>query len=602
MASHPVSLIGGPRSGTVEYVEDPWPRYGYIQISDGSGGAATYDVHKVSSSPDVWEGVWVDPTATVVDGEQTTEGEPGPSGPTGPPGSPGPPGPAGEDGAIYTYRGAWSASVPYSVGDVVSFNGSSYVAADGVIGTSPPGAPWGQLAAKGDTGATGATGPSGATGATGPTGPEGPEGPPGDGGGGGLTWRGEWDDATAYETDDIVIHEDTGTWVAAEDSTGVEPGDEIPPPPDPRTSYVYVFGNQSFASTPVLQKDVAFTDFAAAADTHSNLWISGSRVVSFDADPGSEVTVNCNVGVIGYRDTGAPGTGNSEVDGHSAHSSPWVFTMPGEGRMTLEISSGMTTLTVTGDGVQHAGTPPPTILEGALVTTISAVEYHEGDRINSTSYVPKSITASSDMHGGAGRPAEALIIDKSASQTTVLTANNLSGTRNLHYTRYDASGSYISDGVMASPSSTGTQTFTGSADEFVAFYFEGSGGSTAYGDFEVKVDTPANLVGPPTEETPTVWELLAEGPGGGGGASISAAFTHTSGSISSGGEVNETAVHSADLPTTDYVVVGHLEDGAWAHACQWRVSARTKDQFSISIRNAHPSASASIVLHYRLIY
>ena len=197
MASHPVSLIGGPRSGTVEYVEDPWPRYGWVRLSDGHGGVATYDVQKVSSSPDVWEGTYVDHSAAPVDGEQTTKGEPGPSGPAGPVGPAGPPGPPGKDGAVYEYRGAWSASVPYSTGDVVSYVGASYVAADGVIGTAPPGAPWGRLAAQGSPGATGPAGPKGDTGAAGAPGATGPAGPPGEGGG--LTWRGEWDPLADYE-------------------------------------------------------------------------------------------------------------------------------------------------------------------------------------------------------------------------------------------------------------------------------------------------------------------------------------------------------------------------------------------------------------------
>jgi hypothetical protein len=398
MGETAVSLIGGPRSGTVEYIDDPWPRYGFIQIDDGDGGTALYDPRKVSSSPDVWEAVWVAPGSETIDGEQTTEGEPGPTGPTGPEGPAGPQGPAGEDGAVYQYRGAWSASTPYNEGDVVLYNGSSYVAATGVIGAAPPGAPWGQLAAKGDPGPAGALGPAGPAGAPGPAGPEGPEGPPGDGDGGGLTWRGEWLPDTAYAVDDLVLHPNTGTWVAVADNTNVEPGSEVG--------------------------------------------------------------------------------------------------------------------------------PPPTVIEGALLGTVSDVQFHEGDKLASTTYVARSITASSDFHGGLGRPAEPIVIDKSASQTTVLTFNNHSATRRVCVIRYTAAGLELSNTVVAGYSATGTLTLTGPDDQWLAVYFDGGPGATAYGDFDVEVDTAANLIGPPTVATPTVWELLAEPPGEGSGSGGDLHYTH----------------------------------------------------------------------------
>jgi hypothetical protein len=161
--------------------------------------------------------------------------------------------------------------------------------------------------------------------------------------------------------------------------------------------------------------------------------------------------------------------------------------------------------------------PPPTVIEGALLGTISDVNYHEGDKLASTTYVARSITASSDFHGGLGRPAEPIVIDKSASQTTVLTFNNHSGTRRVCVIRYAAGGGELSNTVVAGYSSTGTLTLTGSGDEWLAVYFDGGPGATAYGDFDVEVDTAANLVGPPTAPSSVAWELLASPPGGGGG-------------------------------------------------------------------------------------
>lgn len=77
------------------------------------------------------------------------------------------------------WQGAWSSGGVYETGDVVGFNGSSYVSlTDGNTGNSPDVSPtnWDLVAQKGDTGGTGATGSTGATGATGATGPSGPTG------------------------------------------------------------------------------------------------------------------------------------------------------------------------------------------------------------------------------------------------------------------------------------------------------------------------------------------------------------------------------------------------------------------------------------------
>lgn len=90
------------------------------------------------------------------------------------------------------WRGAWSATTQYHQWDVVSRNGSSYIAvvnppnlgsdpatsplkwnllaAAGATGPTGPAGPAGPAGATGDTGATGATGATGSAGATGPTG------------------------------------------------------------------------------------------------------------------------------------------------------------------------------------------------------------------------------------------------------------------------------------------------------------------------------------------------------------------------------------------------------------------------------------------------
>lgn len=91
------------------------------------------------------------------------------------------------------FRGTWAMGTAYSRDDVVTVNGSSYVALTTNTAKDPTTTPtsWALLAARGATGPvgptgatgptgspgpTGATGSTGATGATGPTGPMGPAG------------------------------------------------------------------------------------------------------------------------------------------------------------------------------------------------------------------------------------------------------------------------------------------------------------------------------------------------------------------------------------------------------------------------------------------
>lgn len=99
----------------------------------------------------------------------------GVAGPAGPPGNAGPVG--------IIYAGAWLSTVAYVVTDVVTYNGSSYIAIASNSNAQPdthPGS-WDLLAAAGLAGVAGATGQPGAQGATGPQGPPGIPGPAGAG-------------------------------------------------------------------------------------------------------------------------------------------------------------------------------------------------------------------------------------------------------------------------------------------------------------------------------------------------------------------------------------------------------------------------------------
>ena len=118
-------------------------------------------------------------------------GATGPQGPIGPAGEVGPQGPAGTG---FNWRGAFDCIGTYVAGDIVSYQGSSWIAASAIGGcVQPPAAPWSVVAQQGQPGTPGATGPqgvqgvqgpsgaSGSPGAQGPQGLQGPQGPPGPG-------------------------------------------------------------------------------------------------------------------------------------------------------------------------------------------------------------------------------------------------------------------------------------------------------------------------------------------------------------------------------------------------------------------------------------
>ncbi|GAA0129959.1 BclA C-terminal domain-containing protein [Bacillus velezensis] len=109
-------------------------------------------------------------------------GATGPTGAIGPAGATGPTGPIGPTGVTGAGLQGIVAFNPltaptYTTGQVVLYNGSSYVAnVNSPSGTPGVSADYTLLAAAGSTGATGSTGPTGVTGATGITGPPGSTG------------------------------------------------------------------------------------------------------------------------------------------------------------------------------------------------------------------------------------------------------------------------------------------------------------------------------------------------------------------------------------------------------------------------------------------
>lgn len=109
-------------------------------------------------------------------------GEQGPQGEVGPKGDTGEQGPQGDDGESFIWQGEFNYSTIYQKNDVVSYKGSSYIAAYSASGWNPDDpvqSQWDLLAQKGDTGEQGPQGETGPKGDTGEQGQQGEVGPKG---------------------------------------------------------------------------------------------------------------------------------------------------------------------------------------------------------------------------------------------------------------------------------------------------------------------------------------------------------------------------------------------------------------------------------------
>jgi hypothetical protein len=127
------------------------------------------------------------PGAPGTKGDPGTPGTKGDKGDAGTPGSPGSPGEPGSPGDGFSFQGAYDSAVSYLRNDVVTFEGSSWVART----DNPEGEPrdedkhWSPMTARGTAGEQGPQGD------TGPAGPTGPQGPKGDTGAAGPAGEGE---------------------------------------------------------------------------------------------------------------------------------------------------------------------------------------------------------------------------------------------------------------------------------------------------------------------------------------------------------------------------------------------------------------------------
>ena len=155
-------------------------------------------------------------------------GPAGPVGPEGPRGLEGPMGPSGAQGTVIdSYRGGWDNYAYYSAGDIVTWQGSTYMLtnpAGWTVGGAPPDYGWSLLASVGAQGSMGPEGPVGAQGPIGLDGPMGPQGPQGQAGvdGSSINWRQTWDQYTGYSAGDGVYFNGS-SYRASQYSQNVEP-------------------------------------------------------------------------------------------------------------------------------------------------------------------------------------------------------------------------------------------------------------------------------------------------------------------------------------------------------------------------------------------
>jgi hypothetical protein len=122
-----------------------------------------------------------------------------------------------------TFKGAWSNGTGYAVNDAVTFNGSTYIAAQGNSSNEPDNYPgvWSLLAVEGSQGLQGVPGAAGTNGATGATGPAGPTGATG-ATGPPVTFQGGWLIGTSYALGDAVSYGNS-SYIALQANVGREP-------------------------------------------------------------------------------------------------------------------------------------------------------------------------------------------------------------------------------------------------------------------------------------------------------------------------------------------------------------------------------------------
>jgi len=170
-------------------------------------------------------------------GQTGPQGATGAQGPIGVEGAAGPQGPQGAAGQGFNFKSAFDNSSTYAAYDVVSFNGSSYVAKATINPGDPPpdvNPNWSSMAQQG------AAGPAGATGSHGPTGSQGLQGPPGIDGPQGLMGL------PGVQGPPGQVNEAEFAALVARVAVLESAGGVVPPPPPPPPSATTFAGRTDF--------------------------------------------------------------------------------------------------------------------------------------------------------------------------------------------------------------------------------------------------------------------------------------------------------------------------------------------------------------------
>ena len=181
------SVANGPNTLTPDANTSAW----VVVAQQGATGSAGSQGLTGAMGPQGSQGIQ---GLTGAIGPQGAQGLKGDTGAQGSQGIAGPAGTTGTAGTGFTFRNAFDPNAVYAVNDVVTYNGSTYVAntVNGPNTLTPDTntSAWTVMAAAGAPGAAGAdgaVGPVGPIGAVGPFGPQGLQGPKGDTGSTGAT-------------------------------------------------------------------------------------------------------------------------------------------------------------------------------------------------------------------------------------------------------------------------------------------------------------------------------------------------------------------------------------------------------------------------------
>jgi len=167
--------------------------------------------------------------------------------------------------STWSHQGTWSDSTNYVAKDVVVYQGSSWLALQASLNSTPAeNADWTLIVAKGDTGATGndgapgADGNDGAPGADGAPGMNGADGAPGaDGADAVWYFQNAWSNVANYITGDIVTYNGE-TWYSLQANTNTPPTEGVDWTKLASKGGEILADNNTWTGTNTFQNDIVF--------------------------------------------------------------------------------------------------------------------------------------------------------------------------------------------------------------------------------------------------------------------------------------------------------------------------------------------------------